>query len=167
MPAATAYPAGFYVYALSDSRTGEAFYVGKGKGNRIAAHEIGAASKRPGNSAKVARIRDIWAAGGFVERVIIASRLTEPEAYTLEREYITACRPTLTNVTHGGGPASINPERARRLDAFQTECRRLLDEIAVPTIIRYLRANEPVNPANSKVQWCFDLLRRAGYRVTH
>jgi len=158
------YPAGFYVYALSDSRTGEAFYVGKGKGNRISHHEISARSKKSRISAKVARIRGIWENGGTVERVVIASKLTEPEAYELEREYITACRPTLTNITHGGGPASINPERARRFEAFQVECRRILDEIAVPTILRHLDTYVTLDATDPDVRRCLDLLWRADVR---
>src|SRR5690349_1499789 len=37
---------GYYVYLYVDPSTGEAFYVGKGKGKRVLAHDRGYAGKR-------------------------------------------------------------------------------------------------------------------------
>jgi hypothetical protein len=37
---------GFYAYRLIDPRTGETFYVGKGKGNRVFQHARGVPGER-------------------------------------------------------------------------------------------------------------------------
>lgn len=60
----------FYVYELVDPRDGAVFYVGKGRGNRIMAHEQEA--KRGEASDKCDRIREVWAAGLKVERREVA-----------------------------------------------------------------------------------------------
>jgi hypothetical protein len=59
----------WYVYHLVDPRTGEAFYVGKGTGSRVRAHEVEA--HQGVRSAKCNRIRDIWRSGLPVERRIV------------------------------------------------------------------------------------------------
>ncbi|AHI27618.1 hypothetical protein H845_3717 (plasmid) [Komagataeibacter xylinus E25] len=41
---------GYYVYRLVDPRNGETFYVGKGKGNRVFQHAVGARVEKEGNS---------------------------------------------------------------------------------------------------------------------
>lgn len=51
----------FYVYELRDPRNGLPFYVGKGKGDRINAHEREA--RKGVSSPKCERIKEIWAAG--------------------------------------------------------------------------------------------------------
>lgn len=54
-------PNKFYVYLLVDPRTGEPFYVGKGKGNRCHEHRRGAVEGRRGG--RYTKIRELIAAG--------------------------------------------------------------------------------------------------------
>jgi uncharacterized protein len=51
-----------YVYRLTDPRTGETFYVGKGHGNRVFAHAAGQQEQLGDENledAKIKRVRDI------------------------------------------------------------------------------------------------------------
>lgn len=92
----------YYVYDLIDPRNGNPFYVGKGKGNRVAQHENDA--KRGEISEKCDRIRDIWAAGHKVERRIVQHFVWEKEAYAFEEKRISEIGlSNLTNKTSGGG----------------------------------------------------------------
>jgi uncharacterized protein len=49
----------YYVYTLSDPRTNKIFYVGKGCGNRINHHLLGALEEKTKESEKIKTIRDI------------------------------------------------------------------------------------------------------------
>ena len=63
----------WYVYRLVDPRSGETFYVGKGKGDRVFQHAKGALSASDDEDAtdlKSQRIKDIGAAGLEVAHVI-------------------------------------------------------------------------------------------------
>lgn len=86
----------FYVYELRDPRCGLPFYIGKGKGKRIDAHERQA---RMGvSSPKCERIKDIWAAGLEVEKEKIQFFICEKEAFQFEIERIHEIgRDNLTN----------------------------------------------------------------------
>jgi hypothetical protein len=54
----------YYVYQLTDPRTGRPFYVGKGKNRRAWWHvETARKGRSTGNRAKETRIADIHAAG--------------------------------------------------------------------------------------------------------
>lgn len=151
---------GFYVYLLIDPRTGEAFYVGKGKGCRYRSHEREA--RNGSGSAKACRIRDIWAAGLQVEHQRLAEGLDEATAYRLERKAIAARREVLTNLTHGGGPSSVSPERARRLEAFRAECKRLVDDIVIPTVMFALACRETLDLTDPEVRQYIAYLQRGG-----
>ena len=94
---------GFYVYALVDPRSGEPFYVGKGKGPRRHHHEREA--RGPRTSAKCARIREIWAAGLEVGHETVADGLAEVDALRMERE--TIARQCL-RLLHQAGVGEIN-----------------------------------------------------------
>lgn len=97
-----------YVYELIDPRDGAVFYVGKGKGDRILAHEREAAAGRV--SRKCARIRDIWDAGLVVERRKVRSFADEQAAYDFEAALIeTRGLHTLTNAKPGGGSPRSGP----------------------------------------------------------
>lgn len=97
----------FYVYELVDPRDGAVFYVGKGKGRRVEAHERQAA--KGVSSDKCDRIREIWAAGLSVQRVEVAYFKDEASAYDFEAERI-AEYVTLTNVArHDGRRARARP----------------------------------------------------------
>jgi hypothetical protein len=91
----------FYVYELRDPRSDDVFYVGKGKGNRIHAHEKEA--ERGVQSPKCNVIRDIWASGLQVEKNVIARFHDEAEAYAAEKAIIDDIGlQNLTNIAPGG-----------------------------------------------------------------
>ena len=100
----------YYVYRLIDPRTGQTFYVGKGKGNRIYAHINDALKSFDGQSyesndedeisEKIKQIREIKAAGLEVIHVIQRYGLTEKEAFEVEAALID-CYPGLTNIQGG------------------------------------------------------------------
>jgi hypothetical protein len=90
----------YYVYTLARP-TGEIFYVGKGKGNRIDWHEVEA--RNGVKSYKCNIIRKIWREGGQVIKTRVYEGLTEREAFERERTLIaTYGRERLTNLTDGG-----------------------------------------------------------------
>lgn len=89
-----------YVYLLIDPRDNKPFYVGKGKGDRITAHEKEARAGKA--SAKCIRIRQIWAADLAVRRVFDSEHTDERSAYAREQELIKA-HVCLTNITHNDG----------------------------------------------------------------
>ena len=74
---------GYYVYCLVDSRDKTIFYIGKGCGNRVFAHELEMAEHE-----KNKRISDIKSSGAQVEKYIIRHGLTEIEAFHLEAALI-------------------------------------------------------------------------------
>ena len=96
-----------YVYSHSRGDDGSVFYIGKGSGNRHASK-----SKR----------NDYWKnivnkSGGFSSK-IIASGLTEIEAYSFERILIQAIKNQttmkLSNLIGGGRGGSFNPSDETR-----------------------------------------------------
>lgn len=93
----------WYVYELVDPRDGLAFYVGKGCGNRIFAHEKDA--ERDGVcSEKVNKIKDIWADGLQVEKRHVAFFWDEQAAYDFEAVRVDEYGlDSLTNIIPGGG----------------------------------------------------------------
>jgi hypothetical protein len=100
----------YYVYRLIDPRTGQTFYVGKGKGNRVYAHINDALKSFDGQSyesndedeisEKIKQIREIKAAGLEVIHVIQRYGLNEKEAFEVEAALID-CYPGLTNIQGG------------------------------------------------------------------
>lgn len=93
---------GYYVYLLSDSISGQIFYVGKGKKRRYAAHVREWQARRTVNAKKSSRIGEVIEAGGSVIAYCFASGMTEREAFDLERRTIAAIgRERLTNATPG------------------------------------------------------------------
>jgi len=94
----------WYVYELIDPRDGLAFYVGKGCGNRIHAHEREAQKDVGVCSEKINKIKDIWAAGLEVERRFIAFFWDEQAAYDFEDSRVAEYGlEALTNIVPGGG----------------------------------------------------------------
>lgn len=92
---------GYYVYLLSDPRTGEIFYVGKGVGNRVFAHAADAIEGSR-DSDKLGRIRDIHAAGHRVRHELLRFGLTERTAFEVEAAAIELLGLTeLANVVSG------------------------------------------------------------------
>lgn len=94
----------YYVYLLIDPRTGVAFYVGKGKGDRARQHVKEWKRGGPGNARKFARIVEIVRDGLEVQITIAADNLNEIEAYRIERKFIAEMREAnadLTNIAPG------------------------------------------------------------------
>lgn len=109
----------FYVYHLIDPRDGEPFYVGKGKRDRIEAHEKEARldPEHWDNPAKCNRIREIWAAGLQVTRQRIKFFHKERDALAFEFAQIISLK-GLTNIVR-------SPQGSRRYVAPQPKVSRL------------------------------------------
>ena len=93
----------WYVYRLIDPRSGETFYVGKGRGNRVFAH-IRAEQHLEGDDLdnKLKRIREIRLSGFEVAHVIHRHGMDEKTAFEVEAALIDAY-PGLTNMARGAG----------------------------------------------------------------
>ncbi len=101
---------GYYVYRLIDPRDGNTFYVGKGKGNRVFQHVLGAIDYYDGvapdqhdydkDPNKLKTIQAIHEAGLETIHVIQRWGLTEKEAFEVESALID-CYPGLTNLVSG------------------------------------------------------------------
>ena len=90
---------GLYVYRLVDPRSGETFYVGRGRGNRVFSH-ANSELKVVGADLKSSRIHQIRLAGFEVSHVIHRSGLSEESAREVESALIDAY-PGLTNDIRG------------------------------------------------------------------
>lgn len=105
-----AVPAGPYVYALTDPRTGAVFYIGKGRGRRMFRHELEAAKGSIGPRFDV--IRELSASGLRPSCVVIGEFDTDAQAYAAEREAIAAHQ-NLTNRNAGGAGGMCETPYAR------------------------------------------------------
>lgn len=93
---------GYYVYLLIDPRDGAVFYVGKGKGGRMHAHEAEVKACRAPMGPKATRIASILRSGFRVDAVVLVDGLAEPDAYRTEKGWITALADHgLTNISGG------------------------------------------------------------------
>ena len=96
----------YYVYELIDPRCDLPFYVGKGKKNRIDAHEKEALDGKISN--KCDFIRELWAEGLKVKKRKVEFFDDEREAYEFEAAHIAEIGlHNLTNIDPGGGSARI------------------------------------------------------------
>jgi hypothetical protein len=107
---------GYYVYRLIDPRTGQTFYVGKGKGNRVFQHAnaVDPAKWKDRDEddeecldavgAKIKTILEIKNEGLDVIAIIHRHGLNEREALEVEAALIDAF-PGLTNIQNGHGSA--------------------------------------------------------------
>jgi len=84
----------WYIYQLIDPRNDEVFYIGKGAGKRIKAHEK--ETRRGVCSKKTNKIKEIWLDNLEVKRQIIAYCNDEKYAYEVESDWINST-PNLTN----------------------------------------------------------------------
>jgi hypothetical protein len=104
-----------YVYRLIDPRTGETFYVGKGRGNRVFAH-IRAEQNLEGDDLdnKLKRIREIRLAGFEVAHVIHRHGMDEKTAIEVEAALIDAYS-GLTNIVGGAGGNDYGAMHAKEI----------------------------------------------------
>ena len=117
-PSAFAHP-DFYIYVMF-RENGTPFYIGKGKGPRMARHDGHAIRGRPGHHYNI--IRAMLARGTEVPKVKLHEGLTEAEAFEYERALIAAIGRVdiqtgpLANKTEGGeGPSgAIRSEDTRK-----------------------------------------------------
>lgn len=108
-----------YVYVLMDpTADDEVFYVGKGSGRRLDAHEKEAESWEPkedeeeSGNAKIDRINQITAAGAEVKKLMIGRFRTAEEAFAVEATLMhwVYGRENLTNSAAGHGHQNIRPK---------------------------------------------------------
>ena len=78
---------GYYVYCLNYPDTGETFYIGKGKGNRVFSHANGNLES-DSNIEKIEVINSIKSRGQKVEHWIIRYGMSEKEAFEVEAALI-------------------------------------------------------------------------------
>lgn len=157
----------YYVYRLIDPRTGQTFYVGKGKNNRVFAHAQDALKDYDGVdylnaeqddeiSAKIQQIRDIHNAGLEVIMVIHRWGMDEATAYEVESA-LTDCYPGLTNEQSGHdsdrGVANVDTiQRVLRLEEFD-------DSKAEPNEYMIIKIRQDV--LNSRFGDVYETARRA------
>lgn len=162
----------FYVYTLTDPRTGAAFYVGKGSGRRLHNHETEA--RRGVYSAKCDRIRAIWADGQEVASDIVLRH--EDENAALDAEYELIEQIGLSNLTNvlPGGRLGTEAYLARSAERAKRAMRNGLIDLA-PSFARAIRAKEATGGFGAFVrgQWVEfsgayeallrDMVRAAGF----
>lgn len=102
----------YYVYTLAHPPTvpfaNIVFYVGKGQGKRVDAHEMEARGMCQCKKCEV--IRHIWGVGGQVQKTIIYETDDESEALAFEQQAIsfTYASSHLVNVNHNHLAAMLN-----------------------------------------------------------
>lgn len=146
----------FYVYVLARP-DGTPFYVGKGQGDRIYAHEQAAARGVRGHRYSI--IRKIWKQGGQVQRYILLTTDDPQEAFDYERDTIALYgRENLSNQTDGGDGTNgktlearqriANALRGRKLPASTVEKMRAFQKA------RYENpANRVIRSEQSRAMW--------------
>lgn len=93
---------GYYVYLLIDPGNDKVFYVGKGKGNRINQHLLGALDDKTHETEKIKKIREIQNSGLEVKHVVLRHELTSEEAFEVESAVIDVLgKDNLTNLVKG------------------------------------------------------------------
>ncbi|MCB5162630.1 LEM-3-like GIY-YIG domain-containing protein [Marinomonas algarum] len=103
----------YYVYRLIDPRSGETFYIGKGKGNRVFMHARGD-TETDSVSEKMSRIRSIQLAGFDVSHVIHRHGLSEKSAFEVEAALMDAY-PGITNIMSGHGSSDFGAMHASEI----------------------------------------------------
>lgn len=92
----------YYVYLLIDPRTNKPFYVGKGHGNRVNQHVLGALETELDEVEKIKTIHEIQTAGLEVGHLILRHGLSEKESLEVESAVIDVLGiNNLTNIVAG------------------------------------------------------------------
>jgi DNA-binding XRE family transcriptional regulator len=125
-----------YVYTLAYP-DGRVFYVGKGTGRRIDAHELEAKRGAYWNKRKVEAIKQIWAAGGEVVKSKVAYFESHFEAVEHERALI-ASLPGLLNGSAGGEGCMGGRRRYQRVSPV---ARSAGDGVVDPARLKSIRRN--------------------------
>jgi hypothetical protein len=125
-----------YVYAYTDPRSGEFFYLGKGIGNRAFSHLA-----ETGDSEKVKLIRAIRQAGHEPKIEIIRYGLTNAEAELVEAVAIDLLgRSALKNAVRGAHSRSFGRVRVETiLRQFQAKPAKIQHKVILITINRLFR----------------------------
>lgn len=138
-----------YVYALIDPRTNKVFYVGKGQGGRIYAHVETAELVEAKDVEKIARIREIKAAGKHVKHVVVRHGLTEDQAFAVEAsliDYIESIQNIpLTNLVSGH---YTNESGIRTIEDIEIQYEAKPAHIAHPMVL--IRINQAYKHGMSK-----------------
>lgn len=98
-----------YVYMLVDPRSGQPFYIGKGRGNRVFDH-VTFALEEPKSSDKYERIREIVSEGYQVSHLILRHGLSDESAFEVESALIDFCTvldQPMTNLVAGHGTSAF------------------------------------------------------------
>lgn len=101
----------YYVYVYIDPRNLEEFYYGKGKGSRKNAH-----LNDDGDSEKAKRIKEIKKAGLSPIIRVIASGLTQEEAFLIETTLIWKLGKFTTNLASGHFMGKFRPHNTLHLE---------------------------------------------------
>ena len=101
----------YYVYVYIDPRNFEEFYYGKGKGKRKFSHLSDSSDNEKTN-----RIKDIQKAGLQPIIKVIANKLTESQAFLIEKTLIWKLGNSLTNQSSGHFAEKFRPHNTIHLD---------------------------------------------------
>ncbi len=151
----------YYVYALIDPEDNKIFYIGKGCGDRVFAHEKEAKHysklEEQIERQKIDRINQIKEAGQDVIRVIIHYGLTGEQALSAEAALISAFQQqgyNLTNLVAGyGGDEAITVEEFDRAHGAE-----ILSQNDIKHRIMVIKINKLYNPNMSKEE-LYDAVR--------
>lgn len=137
----------WYVYLLIDPLTGAPFYIGKGAGNRVDAHEKEARCHNAKPTKKIRAIRRLWEAGVEVRKEFSAQFWDEQAAYDHETDLIEEIGlENLTNILPGGQKAWERRQAERRTRRRRQEPLALdsvisgLNDVAASRIAEWFRA---------------------------
>jgi len=142
----------YYIYLYSDPRTGKPFYVGKGKGRRCYAH-----LDATGESAKVAKIKEILARGEKPRIEILARELNEEAAFLAEAVAIdTIGLRNLTNKVSGHRSGKYMRMDADMVDAYSQLHALGREDFNVPVIA--ITVNRLYDPSKTAAE-LYDIAR--------
>ena len=163
----------YYVYALRDSGTGEVFYIGKGKGNRIFSHEIEAKKNPEAEKENLARIHAIEQSDNRVERIVVHDRLLEAEALAAEAaliNYLTYVSPNMLTNIQGGH----HSHGAMNVEAYSDHCgaeelplSEILENVIVIKINRLYTSDLELEDIKEKVRGHWRISQRRASKAKY